>query len=201
MRLAQPQHGPDEVLAAQAKHPRDAHDEESLHQLAHGQLALQLRLAVDVQRRVVRAVRLPRRLALPVEHVIRADVHELAAQRPARLRDVPRAVRVDGTHLAALVLVLRQIDRRPRRAVDDGVGPHLAEHAGHGLAVGDVQRHIRRARHGAAVRDARVLRQKVAANALMPAHNQLVHDVVSKLPGDAGDQYLHGYSFISIHRQ
>ena len=69
--LAQLEHGLDEVLAVQAEHPGDPHDEILLQRRADGQLAAQLGLAVEIQGLIVLAVRLPGGLPLAVEHIVR----------------------------------------------------------------------------------------------------------------------------------
>ena len=189
--LAQLQHGLDEVLAVQAEHPGDPHDEILLQPGADGQLAAQLRLAVVVQGLIVLAVRLPGGLALPIEHIVRGNVHHLAVLGLARRRQMSGAVHVDGPDLGLLVGVLGQVHRRPGGAVDHGVGPHLVHHLPHLLLIGDVHGHIGHPRHGGAVGDAAVYRGNVAAHALMAPAGQLVHHIVAQLTAHARYQYLH----------
>ena len=74
MGLAQIQHGFDEVLAIDAEYPGNPYNEIPFQSPGNRQLTGQLGLSVDVQRRIVLAVRLPRRLSLTVENIIRAEV-------------------------------------------------------------------------------------------------------------------------------
>ena len=67
-------HGFDKILAVQSKDPGDPDDKELLKRFCDFQFPVQLRLAVNIERRIVLAVRLPGLGSLSVKYVIRGKV-------------------------------------------------------------------------------------------------------------------------------
>jgi hypothetical protein len=130
-----PLHRFDEVVAVNAEEPRRAQDEMALR-MRGGDFTEELRAAVGGEgvRRIVRFVGGPLR---PVEDEIGGDLYQLRAGLIGRAGEQFYGTAVDG-RCGSLVL-LRVVDPRPCRAVDDDIGLRLGDAVLDEPRVGDVE--------------------------------------------------------------
>ena len=142
MVFASVEHRLDKVLAVDAEDPRNSDDEVFVEKGADCQLSFQFALSVDVERRIVLVVRLPGAFALTVKDVVCADVDHFGVDGFGGLRDVARALRVDGVDFGAVLLVLSGIHGGPCRTVNDRIGMNGLDGLHHSFAISNVQPHI-----------------------------------------------------------
>ena len=115
------QHGSDEILPVDAKHPRRPDNEEPLDGGGNSKLPFQLRPAVNIQRRIRTAVGSPWLIALPVKHIVCAYIQQLAVERAAHRRNIGRSVHIHSIDPAVVFFILGCVHCRPSGAVYHGV--------------------------------------------------------------------------------
>ena len=191
MSLAQIQHRLDEVLSIHAKYPGDPDNEIFLQILRDSQFSAKLRLAIDIQRLVGLAVRLPGLRSHSVKDIIGGKIDHLAVQLLTCKCDVLGSGHVNLANLLHLVVILRQIHSRPGCTVYHHVRLDLRQHLLHSLFICDIQLHIRHFRHSTAVCSSTVLRSDIGTNTLVPSLCQFIHHIMAQLSADACHKNLH----------
>ena len=167
------QHGLNKILAIHTKHPRNANNKIFLQYLTHCQLTFQLCLSINIERRIILAVRLPRFGSLSVKYIVGGNVNHFCIQFFADRSDISSSIYVNGLYFCLFVFILCQINSSPCSAVNHFVRTHLFHHSAHSLRVCDV--HFRH----------------VYAYSLIASFCKLVHYIVAKLSFYSCNQYLH----------
>ena len=128
--------------------------------VCHCHFTLILGLPVHIQR-ISLIIRFPGSCALPVKHVVRADIHHFQTQLPAYFRNVLCTVSIDFA--ADLHIILCSIHSRVGSTVDNSFHIRLPDHFSACLGICDI--HL----------------LHIHANAYMASLSQLVHYVMSQL--------------------
>ena len=163
------QHGEHEIRTPAPVEPAGAHDDMVGAPLAHCELAVPFGPPVRRSRRGRRVLGDGRRRGA-VEHVVSAHMTASNAGGRARAGHDAGAGRV---HCLSLGLVLLGgVDQRPRRAVDDRVGPRRVDRTRDRDGVGDIARLAAQADH------------------VVPVARALVDEVAAELSGRAEHQIL-----------
>ena len=191
MGLADIDHGLNKVLPVEAEYPCDPDDEILLKNTADSQLAVQLALAIDIQRRVAFIIRLPRSRALAVKHIVCAYIDHLGVDCFGCPRDIFRADRIDLMYLFPVFRRLCSVDICPRRAVDDHIGLQFFDRPAHRRLICDIHLNVRSCCHSAPVVHAAVNCLNIRANGFMGSPVQFIDNVVSKLSSDSCYKYSH----------
>lgn len=119
--------------------PENADHEVILHRIAHRQLSVQLTLAVDIQLRIVLAVRRPWGFSLTVEHIVGGQIQQLAAAGFAGICDVLGAAHIDPAYHFFFLFVFCRIHGSLPSAKDYRGGFDFGDGPADRLGIGDVQ--------------------------------------------------------------
>jgi len=177
----QAQHGAGKVAAARGVDPAGAQDQVATGAAQDGLLALQLGLAVDVQR-AGGVVLGPGPLALAVKHIVGAVVHQQRAAGGGLARQHGRRVGVDAARQFGLAF--GAVDGGVGGGVDDDVGAQLAHRGGQAVGFAQVAAQAGRAaaiqRHQLAQRRQTAL--QLPAELAVLAQQQDLHGWVTAAP-------------------
>ena len=156
MIFSHPQHGFDKIASVFSKHPGDPDNEIFLQKFGNGQLTGQLGLAVNIQRLVVLAVRIPGRGALTVKNIVGAEINHLAVQFAAYTGDISGAVHIDFLYQFLFVFLLCGVHGGPGGTVHHHIGTAAADGLGHNRWIRDIRLHIGHGADGRSVLNAAV---------------------------------------------
>ena len=157
----------------------------------YGKLALQLAVAVNTERSIFLAVRLPRLCSFSVKNIVCADVDHLAVKLFASLRNIFCAFGIHSVNLSFVLLIFCGVNSRPCGAVYHRVRIYACQLSSYRLTVCNIKLLIRRSYNSAAVICSFIFIRNIAAHRFMAAADQFIYNIMSKLSADSGYKYLH----------
>lgn len=81
---------------------------------------------IHIQRLIILAVRLPGLCALPIKHIVRANIGHLAIQFLANVRNVLGTTSIDCTNFCYFIVILCHIHSSPRCTVNHSIWIYAA---------------------------------------------------------------------------